>query len=105
MTRVISLNGGGWKTPIDFLEALLQGTEQGQPHGLSIDAFVDSMIWRGMGGVEPPYTIRIFNIGSAPDAVIEEIFALSSAITEARGARARKGVDIDVMVSCPELSM
>lgn len=104
--RVIRLDGGEWKTSLDFLEALLDAIEQGRPHGLSLDAFVDSMVYGGMGGAEPPYTIEIFNVADAPPTVVEEIIALSSAIEEARMTRrSREGVDIDVTVSCPELAI
>ena len=104
--RIIELDGANWKAPLEFLEALYEGIEQGHPHGLGIDAFVDSMIWRGMGGVEPPYAIRIVNVGSAPKAVTDEIVATSLAIREARRERLSwDGVDVEVTISCPELSL
>jgi hypothetical protein len=59
-----------------------------------------------MGGVEPPYTVRIANVGAAPKEVIAEVVALSSAIRNARkDRRDSEGVDIDVTISCPELSV
>src|SRR5262245_47461099 len=104
--RIIELDGQAWKTPLDFVQALYEGIGQGYPHGLSIDAFVDSMIWRGMGGVEPPYTVRVVNVGAAPKAVTDAVVALSSAIREARDERRiSDGVDVDVAISCPDLSI
>jgi hypothetical protein len=104
--RIIQLDGKDWKTPVDFLQALFEGIEQGYPHGLSIDAFVDSMIWGGMGGIEPPYTVQVVNVGGAPKAVVDEVIALSSAISEARiERRTRDGADVDVAVQCPELKL
>src|SRR5262245_4760911 len=104
--RVVQLDGKDWKTARDVLAALFEGIEQGYPHGLSIDAFVDSMIYRGMGGIEPPYTIQVVNVKDAPKPVIDEIMALSSAIREARlERRASDGVDVDVAVTCPELGV
>jgi len=63
--RIIELDGANWETPLDFLQALYEGIEQGRPHGFGVDAFVDSMIWRGMGGIEPPYIVRVANVREA----------------------------------------
>ncbi len=104
--RVVQLDGKNWKTGRDVLEALFEGIEQGYPHGLSIDAFIDSMIWRGMGGIEPPYTVQIVNVSDAPNEVIDEVRVLTSAIREALfDRRERTGIDVDVTVSCPELEL
>jgi hypothetical protein len=103
--RIIELDGSGWKTPLDFLQSLHDGIEQGPPHGMSPDAFVDSMIWRGMGGAEPPYTVRVINLKSVPDEVTNEVLLMISTIEQARQWRLENtGVDVNVSISAPELS-
>ena len=103
--RVIKLDGSEWKTPIDFAQPLFDAIEQGYPHGLSVNAFIDSMIYRGMGGIEPPYTIRIVNLVGTPQEVRDYISMHIQAIRDARQERAEMyGVDVEVSISAPELS-
>jgi hypothetical protein len=103
--RIIELDGRGWTTSLDFVEALYNGIEQGFPHGWSPDAFIDSMIWRGMGGVEPPYMVAVTNIKDAPGEVKSYVALMITAIREAREDRLRRdGTNIEVSISAPDLS-
>ena len=103
--RVIRLDGSAWKKPLDFYQALFDGIEQGYPHGKNVNAFVDSMIWRGMGGVEPPYTVLVTNLAEVPAEICEEVSYMISAIREARRQRLELwGVDVEVSISAPELA-
>jgi hypothetical protein len=111
--RIIDLNAQNWKTPLDFYEALIDalygpieslfgGAAQGYPFpiGMSVNGFVDSMIWRGMGGIEPPYTVQIISLEQAPKDVIEEVALLASAIESARRERFEsQGIDVEVSIS------
>ena len=102
--RVVTLDGRRWRTPVDFHQSLFAGIEQGQSHRLCIDTFVDSMVWRGMGGIEPPYKILVINISDAPQEVKDEVSLLASAIEEARRERfICQGVDVEVSIACVEL--
>jgi hypothetical protein len=103
--RVIELDGSAWKTCHDFYQSLFDGIEQGYPHGKNPNAFIDSMIWRGMGGIEPPYTVRVVNLKSAPKEIRDEVAYMVSVITEARKWRFAHGdgVDIEVSIVAPDL--
>ncbi len=102
--RIVTLDGQHWRTPLDFHQSLFVGIEQGHPHGLSVDAFVDSMVWRGMGGLEPPYRVVIINIAGAPQDVKDEVSLLASTVAEARRERfICQGVDVEVSIACVEL--
>jgi hypothetical protein len=103
--RIVELDGSTWVTPLDFLRALHDGIEQGHPHGTSPDAFVDSMIWRGMGGIEPPYMVRVMGLARVPKEVKDEVATLIWVIEDARRWRLENtGVDVEVSISAPEIS-
>ena len=103
--RIIQLDGSSWKTPLDFYQALFDAIEQGYPHGMGVDAFIDSMIYRGMGGIEPPYMIRVVNLTGTPKAVRDDVSMMITALQDARQERAENyGVDVEVSIVAPELS-
>jgi hypothetical protein len=103
--RIIELDGTGWKTPVDFMRALYDGIEQGHTHGMSPDAFIDSMIHRGMGGVEPPYLIRIVNLETAPPEVTGQVTMLASLLAKARQQRhENQGIDVEVSITVSQIS-
>jgi hypothetical protein len=98
--RLIELDAGEWETPLDFLQSLAGALGSCKGHGMSPDAFVDSMIWGGMNSVEPPYTVQIKNITSAPREVADFVALMISVIKEARQERfERRGDDIEVSIS------
>jgi hypothetical protein len=95
--HVIDLDATGWKTILDFYDALLP--ELGAPagHGRSVDALIDSMIWGGINALEPPVTVRVWQLASAPQAVRDAVELTRRALAEARAEfHARKGDDVDV---------
>ncbi len=103
--RIIEVDGSGWSEPLDFYNALFEAIEQGYPHGVNLNAFIDSMVWRGMGGIEPPYVVSVVGLKSAPDVVKEEVQVMATALAEAREERlARDGIDIDVSISTPDFA-
>jgi hypothetical protein len=98
--RVIALDAEGWKSPTDFLQSLAGALGSCEGHGMSPDAFVDSMIWGGMNSIEPPYTVQISNLNSAPKEVTDYVSLTISAIRKGRHDRfQRRGEDIEVNIS------
>ena len=81
--RIIELDAGGCTTPLDFLDAL--GRAIGSHHRpTSPNAFVDSMIWGGMGSVKRPYTVRVVGTSKVNSEVKKEIEILAQVIKDAR---------------------
>ena len=101
--HLIELNAKGWNSPLDFLRSLKAALGSPEIHGMSPDAFVDSMIYGGMNRVEPPYVVRITNINGAPKEVADYISLMISVIQEARQERLqRRGDDIEVSMSAED---
>ncbi|MGA2999529.1 barstar family protein [Bradyrhizobium sp.] len=97
--RLIELDAKGWKSQLDFLQSLTRALGSCEGHGMSPDAFVDSMIWGGMNSVEPPYTVQISNLNAAPKEVADYVSLVISAIREGRHDRFRRhGEDIEVCI-------
>ena len=98
--RVIGLDARRWKTPLDFLQSLARALGSPGWHGMSPDAFVDSMVWGGINSVEPPYTVQVTNMDEAPREVADYVQLMISAIEEARSWRfQQRGEDIEVSIS------
>ena len=97
--RLIELDAKGWKSQLDFLQSLTRALGSCEGHGMSPDAFVDSMIWGGMNSVEPPYTVQISNLNAALKEVADYVSLVISAIREGRHDRFRRhGEDIEVCI-------
>ena len=97
--RLIELDAKGWKSQLDFLQSLTRALGSCEGHGMSQDAFVDSMIWGGMNSVEPPYSVQIRNLIAAPKEVADYVSLVISAIREGRHDRFRRhGEDIEVCI-------
>ena len=61
------------------------------------------MIYGGMNSVEPPYVVRITNIGGLPKEGADHISLMISVIQEARQERLqRRGDDIEVSMSAED---
>jgi hypothetical protein len=87
--RTSIIDARGWQSPKDFLSALsdvINPPEIDIPRrtGWSPDAFVDMMVWGGMGCIEPPYEIRIIGLEYAPKDVGDYISLLAETISDAR---------------------
>jgi hypothetical protein len=97
---LIQLDAKGWKSPTDFLQSLARALGSCEGHGMSPDAFVDSMIWGGINSVESPYTVQISNLNDAPKEVADYVSLMISAIRKGRQDRfQRRGEDIEVSIS------
>jgi RNAse (barnase) inhibitor barstar len=97
--RLIELDAKGWKSQLDFLQSLTRALGSCEGHGMSPDAFVDSMIWDGMNSVGPPYTVQIRNLNAASREVADYVSLMVSAIKQGRHDRfQRYGGDIEVRI-------
>jgi len=103
--RIIELDASGWATVLDFMGALRRAIGAPVGHGWSPAAFVDSMIWGGMNSVEPPYMIRIVRTADLDTEVRDYITMMAGLLLEARADHyARRGIDVEVSISVPEVS-
>jgi hypothetical protein len=92
---VIRLNGRGWRGVLDFYAALFDALESPVGHGHSPDALVDSIVWGGMNGREPPYRIIVTSL-SNPE-IRAEVSLCGRCIAESRQEyRRTKGEDVKV---------
>jgi hypothetical protein len=97
--RIIELDATKWKTVLDFYHALFASIGAPAWHGMSPDALVDSMIWGGINAVEPPYTIRISGLSTAPKEVRDHVELLKDVLVEGRIYRKRhNGDDVEVSI-------
>lgn len=98
--KIIDLDASGWKTPLEFFDALATGLEAPEWHGRSADAFLDTMIWHDdINGVAPPYTVRIHGLNKAPGGVRAEVEALRGYIHKHRSQHRSMHDGRDVEVS------
>jgi hypothetical protein len=84
--RVIELDASKWTTPLDFILAI--GEAVGAEHGVTnVNALLEYMVWdwEGMGGIEPPYVVRIVNAANIPSDVQDEIALVASLVKESQG--------------------
>ena len=84
--RVIEVDGSKWTTPLDFILAI--GEAVGARHPVTnVNALLEYMVWdwEGMGGIEPPYVVRVINAASIPTEVQSEIALVASLIKESQG--------------------
>ena len=82
--NTIKIDATKWKTEFDFYNAMLWAIGAPAWHGMSIDAFLDSMIWGGINSVEPPYTVRIEGAACLPEEIRSKIELLKQELAEAR---------------------
>jgi len=82
--RIIELRAETWRSVLDFYRALLQAVEAPAWHGEGLDAAIDSIVWGGINGVEPPYTVRVIGTTALPAEVREEVELLARYIAEHR---------------------
>jgi hypothetical protein len=56
---VIRLDASGWNGYLDLYRAIFDALRSPAWHGTSPDALVDSMVWGGINGRQPPYRIVV----------------------------------------------
>ena len=92
--RTFTLQASEWKTPSDFYESILAVLEAPRWHGTGVDALIDSMIYGGINGIEPPYRIWIKGTADLPVPVKAELGLLAEVIEEQGGPE--KGITIQI---------
>ena len=97
--RIIEIDAANWNTVLDFCHALLAAIGAPEVHGMSPDAFVDSMIWGGMNSAEPPYAVLVSGLAAAPKEVRDYVELVKEALWEGRVYRKRhNGDDVEVSI-------
>ena len=71
--RVIELDAVRWRRALDFYEDLLEALGAPNWHGRNLNALYDSIVWGGINGIEPPYSVRIRNLSQAGADARQEI--------------------------------
>jgi len=79
--RIVELDGSGWTTPLDFINALR--ITIGAPNAADLDALGETMIG-GAVSLETPCTIRIAGTAQVPSAIRNQIVALTQMTEDAR---------------------
>ena len=99
MTK-LELNGSGWRSKVDFFEALAAALGSFAGHGRNAGAFEETMIYLlELNQVQPPYEVVIQD---APDDLRPYLAQFASWIAEARQDRRNDpdwGDDVEVIVS------
>ncbi len=97
--RIIELDAKEWKSVLDFYNALFGAIGAPEWHGKSPDALVDSMIWGWINAVEPPYTVRISGLSTAPKEVRDGVELAKEILARGRNYRKRhNGDDAEVEI-------
>ena len=95
--KVINISAKSWKTALDFCEDLLKGVSAPDWHGKSIDALIDSIVYGGINGIEPPYVVRITDTDQLPTSIMEHVRLVKREIAKARiENKITTGVDVGV---------
>jgi hypothetical protein len=96
---IINLNGSTWRRATDFLAALKDALGAVEGCGWNADAMVDLMVYGGMSRIEPPYVVRVSEVGSAPSEVRDHVALIAGVIAEARAwKKAHYGKDVEVSI-------
>lgn len=95
--RIIELKVDRQTTIHDFDAALLAALGAPDWHGVSIAAFVDSIVWGGVNRVEPPFKIVVTGAAKLRPEVLDEIELLAGKIRKHRAEfRNQKNEDVEV---------
>jgi hypothetical protein len=96
---VISLNGSTWSRKTDFVAALKDALGAVEGCGWSVNAIVDLMVYGGMSRIEPPYVIRVSEVGSVSSELRDFIVLTASAVAEERAwKKTHYGEDVEVSI-------
>ncbi len=95
--RVIELDAAEWHDVLDYYAALKRSLRSPEWHGDSPAAWVDSMLYGAINGIEPPYLIRVTGTSNCPPDVRQKIELLANVIREACEWKIQHyGVDTEV---------
>ena len=95
--RVIELDASTWTSALDFYRELGHAVSGGQDVVCNVNAILDYMVWdwEGMGGIEPPYVVRLLNAEDLPSDVTDEIALVASIVKDSQGGH------LDVVLEWP----
>jgi len=97
--KTIKLHASAWSGILDFYEELLEALDAAFWHGRNINALIDSMVWGGINGIDPPYTVQIGGLHEAPQEIQDEVRLTKQDIDEARREFYKiKGHDVNVHI-------
>jgi hypothetical protein len=85
--RIIKLDASQWNTPADFYSAILLSLKAPDWHGKSVNALIDSMVYGGINGIEPPYKIWLVGTAGLPEKVRGQIDGMVTGINAQRGTK------------------
>jgi len=96
--RKIELDGSGWRSELNFYEALASALGSVEWHGRNADAFEETMIYYlELNQVQPPYELVVRN---AQERMRSFLVEFAGWIAEAREDRKTDwGSDVDVVVT------
>jgi len=92
----VFLDAKWWKCEGDFYSALLEKLAAPAWHSHGLDAFVDSMIYGGINGVEQPYNITIQNTGSLDEIMKSKINEFIKYIEKEQIVARKDGYDSEI---------
>ena len=79
--KLIDLDAGTCRSIIDFLNLLRGAIGSPEWQGMSVDAFIDTMLFGG-AELQPPYTIRVRGISTLPAELAADIKDFINAIDD-----------------------
>src|SRR5579872_15193 len=105
--KTITVNAKTFTNPVKFFAGVLKTLGAPDWHGLSINAFVDTMIWHPeVHSIRPPYLLRVEKIELMPNEVRTAATTLRDAIKRARADHiALTGRDVPVAIELDDESV
>lgn len=96
---IIEIDAKGWKSPLDFCQAIFVFVGAPDWNGTSIQAILDLLIWDNLCEKKPPYVMKIKNTSGLSKIILQEIMLLQSSILDARAeSQFRRGYDVNVSI-------
>jgi hypothetical protein len=78
--KIVSVDASQCKDSIELFEMLKKTIGSPEWHGLSTDAFLDTMIWHDVNMLKPPYTIIVLHSNAAPREVRDDALLMKRCI-------------------------
>jgi RNAse (barnase) inhibitor barstar len=96
--RIIELDATNWTELLDFYQELIKMLGSPKWHGLSINAFVDSIVYGGINKIIPPFKIIIYNTNSISIILRNQINRDISYINEhIKSKKLEKEIEISIL--------
>ncbi len=91
----IALDGRGWETELDLIEAVIEGVDGPFWHGRNYNALYDSLVVGSINGIDPPYDFVIKPPAHPTPEVAEGISYFLSRIAEWRAEGAEVSARVE----------